>query len=603
MMDSLMMYLVKVNVLAGIFYLTYYALFKNEKNFRINRSVLLGMLLFIWILPLSPHLMELNANRIPNRMTVINPFMSLNYNLEITKKASVPHPAKYTMPLNSTISHFSGFNWMQVLIGIYCIVAGILLLRFITQLLNVYFLIQENKKQKKEGIIYCEQDGDLSPFSFFNYLFVNQAKYEADQFQQIIMHEKVHIQQWHSIDVLFGEIVYIILWVNPFAFYLKRQLKLNLEYIADEGVINAGFDKKEYQFNLLYNTLNPATYPLTNLFNSSKIKQRIKMINTQKKSILGVYKYFLVLPLLLYSYFLINIAHAKANAGWITNVKGFEGVYQRKTDKWQIYKVTAVNNDLLATSLQTGEKLHLIKKSDLEFNTNENGGINVRFVKDNDGKIKEAWSTNKANSLSAVYIKIKNYKRELKKEVSLKPEQLKILEGIYQFENNKDAYIKIIANTRGLILRQLWNEIEIPLYATGEFDFDNKSEPFPVRFVKDENGKTIKIIALEKDVWNKIDNYKPIVKKEVELKPDQLKVLEGTYQLQTNRKLYLQITATENGIIFKQLWNNKSFIFSPLSANDFYIKDRPLQIKFIKNQDGIVTRVLVLEKDLWDKIN
>ena len=101
-------------------------------------------------------------------------------------------------------------------------------------------------------------------------------------YREIISHEKVHIQQWHSIDILFAELAHILLWVNPLMVYLKRCIKLNHEYIADGEVINSGVDKKDYQLSILQSSFKLQAHQLTNLYSSSKIKTRIKMMNLKK---------------------------------------------------------------------------------------------------------------------------------------------------------------------------------------------------------------------------------------------------------------------------------------------------------------------------------
>ena len=160
-----------------------------------------------------------------------------------------------------------------------------------------------------------EHESNMPPFSFFNFLVVNSSQFDSQRFSQIIAHEKVHICQWHTIDILFTEIASILLWANPLIWISKRYIKLNLEYIADEAVLNTGVNKKAYQYSLLYTSLNPEKCRLANLFNSSPIKLRIKMMNSKKSSWIGLYKYTLVIPLTIAVYFIIHPLNAQTAVG------------------------------------------------------------------------------------------------------------------------------------------------------------------------------------------------------------------------------------------------------------------------------------------------
>ncbi len=111
------------------------------------------------------------------------------------------------------------------------------------------------------------------------------------------MHELTHVRQWHSVDVLVSELLCTAFWLNPFVWLTKKEIRQNLEFLADNKVIESGFDAKLYQYNLLQLSFQNHELILTNKFNVLPLKKRIKMMNQQKTSKTGLLKYLLVIPL------------------------------------------------------------------------------------------------------------------------------------------------------------------------------------------------------------------------------------------------------------------------------------------------------------------
>ena len=113
----------------------------------------------------------------------------------------------------------------------------------------------------------------------------------------------------------------------------------------------------------------------------------------------------------------------------------------------------------------------------------------------------------------------------------------------------------------------------------------------------------IQVLAFNRDVWDKIKNYKPVIKKEIQLSGQQFKAFEGKYKMNGgDEDDSLQITAKGNNLILKQLWDGKEIVFVPESALEFFCKDQAFPLKFSKGQDGAVTKVLAFNKDVWLKV-
>jgi hypothetical protein len=140
-------------------------------------------------------------------------------------------------------------------------------------------------------------DTDVLPFSFGNAIFINQHRHTEAELQEIIRHEFVHIRQRHTIDVLFTELLCILNWYNPAAWGLRRAVRQNLEFIADNEVLQSGLDKQTYQY-LLLNVMGQPQFRIATPFNFSSLKNRIVMMNKMKSAKAHLVKFLFMLPLL-----------------------------------------------------------------------------------------------------------------------------------------------------------------------------------------------------------------------------------------------------------------------------------------------------------------
>jgi TonB family protein len=160
-------------------------------------------------------------------------------------------------------------------------------------------LVTEFGITRKQGIRMVFIDRNYQPFSFFGIVFIPENLKESDSLPQILEHERVHVRQVHSLDLLLMEILTILHWFNPFIWFYRRSLKSIHEYLADEGVIVKGYDKVNYQELLLGQTLGIQVNDLTNNFNHSLLKSRIIMMTKQRSGTFSGWKTTLAIPVLL----------------------------------------------------------------------------------------------------------------------------------------------------------------------------------------------------------------------------------------------------------------------------------------------------------------
>lgn len=182
---------------------------------------------------------------------------------------------------------------------IIALVSLLVVLLAAANLLRIFWLSRYNPRIDREGMQIVLLSSPISPFSFFQYVFVPGSILTRDHFQKVLAHEKAHWQRGHSWDVLLMEVARALFWFHPAWYLLNRELRAQHEYEADQ-IACRSLKKSEYQLTLLEYTLSGTLIPLSNPFNVSLIKKRIMMMNhASRKPAMQVWlKTLILLPFL-----------------------------------------------------------------------------------------------------------------------------------------------------------------------------------------------------------------------------------------------------------------------------------------------------------------
>jgi hypothetical protein len=181
------------------------------------------------------------------------------------------------------------------------------------------------------------------------------------------------------------------------------------------------------------------------------------------------------------------------------SLKKFEGYYQFTNDTSTYLQITSQGNNLILHQLWDGKEISFEHKSELEF-FNQEYSFPLKFGSDQNGIITQVTAFDRD-----LWNKV-NYKPVTNTEIHLSPEQLKQFEGKYtfQFENGADSYIQITAAADHITLKQLWDGKEINFVPKSNIEFFCKEQSFPLKFIKDNNGNVIQVLAFNKDLWQKV---------------------------------------------------------------------------------------------------
>ncbi|MGC4039509.1 MAG: M56 family metallopeptidase [Flavobacterium sp.] len=288
-MEQLVTYLLKSSGLIAVFFLAYHFLVRKDTFFNSNRWFLLGGLVTSLLLPLYfiKKITLVEKPRIPIQDFVI--------------PAQPTHSAAPVKPV------VEAFDWIQLVWMVYFIVAAVLLVKIVLNLISLYRMLHQHLVIKNESFKLVNLKDNLAPFSFFNYIAYNPELYSDDELRNILLHEKTHSREKHSIDVLFTEILCALFWFNPFIWLYKKAITQNLEYIADQKAIDQSDNKKSYQHALLKVVSNQNCLPITNNFYQSLIKKRIVMLNKNQSHRTNYLKYAVVIPVITGFIFLFQV--------------------------------------------------------------------------------------------------------------------------------------------------------------------------------------------------------------------------------------------------------------------------------------------------------
>jgi beta-lactamase regulating signal transducer with metallopeptidase domain len=351
-------YIISVGlILSGC--LTFYKLLLQKETFyHLNRYVLMFCLLVAFSLPLVHVPQQFSFRKMQTSAIITNNNVAINNNNDnknIDANSNVQFQPEKQVQSTSVNNTFSWKQFMQWMFWLYWFGVIVFALNFFVQMIILLYRAYTNPVIKDGKFRIVEMHGDKAPCSFLNNIFINPEKYVWNVYEQILQHENIHIQQKHSLDILFAELVLIVQWFNPFAWMYRKEIESNLEFLTDDQLVQKEkIEKASYQLSLLKVSAPHFPLSLTTNYNQSLLKKRITMMNTKKSSVHTAWKYFFLLPLLVLLASLLNEPIVKAQDNNIT---------EQKTDKTEHY-----NND--------------IKTEGYWFATIKGDRINFRFTQD-----------------------------------------------------------------------------------------------------------------------------------------------------------------------------------------------------------------------------
>jgi TonB-dependent SusC/RagA subfamily outer membrane receptor len=283
--QTILLYLFKTILVSSIFITYYWFALRNKKFHYYNRFYLLTASVISLIVPL------LNFDW---------------FSIEEPVMYGSSEVLQFILPKATTASTID-FGWVDFVLISSFLITMILVIILGVQIFKIQILKKKSEVTPMDGFDFINTKEENAPFSFLNNLFWKESISLQDEGgQQIFKHEITHIQQKHTWDRIYCQIVASIFWMNPINWIIQKELMTIHEFIADEEAV--GNENVEIFAKMLLQThygnhfLNP-----THQFFYSSIKRRIIMLTTSKSIKYSYARRLMVLPILVIAVGLVSI--------------------------------------------------------------------------------------------------------------------------------------------------------------------------------------------------------------------------------------------------------------------------------------------------------
>lgn len=274
-MEALLTYTWRVAACLAVAWLFFRLLLGRETFCRLNRLVVLALLVLSFLLPLCV---------ITVRREVPIPYEVWVHATEV-RSAAAP------------VSAAAPFPWAALLGGLY--LAGVLAAacRMAWSLAAVVRVIRRGRRERlADGVVLVRSPQPVTPFSWGRYVVLAETE-PSEEVATILLHERAHVRLHHTWDLLFADLAGCLQWFNPAVWLLRRELCAIHEYEADRAVLEAGTDARAYQLLLVRRAVGTQAFVAANNFNHSKLQNRIAMMLKKRSSRWAAARTLLILPL------------------------------------------------------------------------------------------------------------------------------------------------------------------------------------------------------------------------------------------------------------------------------------------------------------------
>ncbi|WP_345207982.1 M56 family metallopeptidase [Chryseobacterium ginsengisoli] len=327
-METVLLYFGKVILCSGVTFLYYQLSLKDKTFHHYNRFYLLFAMLISLLLPLVK--VE-------------------DFTIEVSD--NIYKLIDQVQNFNTIKNSNNDYIYFRIIFSALGLVSFYFLGRFVYGIFRIQQLKNQFQKESFDGINFYHTNLSEAPFSYFKNLFwKNSIMLNSDVGKQILKHEMVHIEQKHSLDKIFMEVITSVFWFNPFFHLIKKEISLIHEYLADKKAVKQS-DTKAFAQMLLASHFSGNQLPATSPFLSSNLKKRLKMLQKAKTKF-GYARRIFALPVV-FSVAFAYLVSAKNQEIKATNIEIEKAVSQiKKGDKITIKKDTITpdsKNNAVAT--------------------------------------------------------------------------------------------------------------------------------------------------------------------------------------------------------------------------------------------------------------
>ena len=284
---NFLIYLLQVSACTAVFYLFYYLFLSKFTFFVLNRWYLLGSIFLSFVIPL----VHISVGSQLRQMPVMQQIVYVN-TLQVAPQ-SLPN-------IQIPVATENPIDWILLFKISYLTIVSVLAFHLIVTLIILFKKLSARKVTKVGSVNILYNQPKLPNGSFFNYIFLNDQELSADERQQIIAHEMLHVKLYHSIDRMIVKIAQIILWFNPFIYFFSKSIEENHEFEVDHEITQVS-DKKIYANLLLHLSIAGKKNALYHNFSKVPLKKRITLLFNKPSTNMKKAIYVLIVPVVLVS--------------------------------------------------------------------------------------------------------------------------------------------------------------------------------------------------------------------------------------------------------------------------------------------------------------
>lgn len=280
-MGNYLNYIIESGISLGVFTLIYWLMLRKETLLKAGRVYLLVALFFSSVLPFITFRYSLGLPLGYGQQGIVDEQNASNLLDTVTIFAS---------GLPSKMS--DGFRSVNPLIWCYKVGVIAALAFLLSGFIQVAVMLFRNRVFKLKNARLVLHEKRISPFSFFNFVFISSDLPRHENWKVMVQHELEHARQGHSIDILFVDFMMVFQWFNPFYWIIRHLIRENHEFLADRAVLARGrISTGHYKALLLSQVIGGKPILTSNFFNIETIKKRFKMITNNHTGRLSFLKY------------------------------------------------------------------------------------------------------------------------------------------------------------------------------------------------------------------------------------------------------------------------------------------------------------------------
>ncbi len=279
-MGVFFVYILKSAFCLAAFYLFYRLLLSHDTFHRFNRVMLLSLMVLSCLIPFLEVTLK-HSSEVNRSFISVEDLIMMQYAAGTVQMTAGKTPV---------------ISWSEVVLLIYWGGIVFFFLRNAWAIHHMFKLISSGTRIKSEdGTRLVVHGQKVPPFSWMKFIVISRKDLDENG-KEILIHERAHIANGHSWDVMLADLFVFLQWFNPAAWLLKQELQNIHEYEADDTVLRKGIDAKSYQLLLIEKAVGPRLYSIANSFNHSSLKKRITMMLKEKSNPWARLKYLYVLP-------------------------------------------------------------------------------------------------------------------------------------------------------------------------------------------------------------------------------------------------------------------------------------------------------------------